>query len=405
MQLNPNVFKEDFPLFKKHTSLAFLDNASTTQKPQCVIDKVNEYYNEYNSNVHRGIYQIGEKATYEYESVRGKLLQLVSANDNYSAIYTSGTTESLNLLAHSLSKLVLKVGDEILITEMEHHSNIVPWQIACEKYGCTLKYIPITEKGEWDISQIDSLITQKTKIVSMIHQSNVFGTINPVKKITELAKAVGAKVILDSAQSIPHGNVNIVDLNCDFLVFSGHKMLGPTGVGILIGKTEILNMMPPFMGGGEMIYTVSMESSTWNEVPWKFEAGTPNIAQVIGLGAAIDYLNNIGMDNIHAYEKKILAIAEKKLSQVPGLKIFGNPQKKGAVISFELDGIHPHDLAQILDEHNVAVRAGHHCAQPIMNKLNVPATIRASFYIYNTEKDINQLVNGLNSALKFFSIQ
>jgi cysteine desulfurase / selenocysteine lyase len=404
MSFSPNDIKTDFPLLNKYPDFAFLDNASTTQTPQCVINKVNEYYNEYNANVHRGIYQIGERATFEYETVREKLLKFVSANNNYSAIYTSGTTESLNLLAHSLSELVLKKGDEVLITEMEHHSNIVPWQLACKKYGCTLKYIPINELGEWDLSQIDLLITQKTKIVSMIHQSNVFGTINPVKKITEMAKAVGAKVILDSAQSVPHGNVDIVDLNCDFIVFSGHKMLGPTGVGVLIGKTELLKLMPPFLCGGDMINTVSMDNSTWNEVPWKFEAGTPNIAQVIGLGKAIDYLNDIGMDNIHSYEENILSIAEEKLSHVLGLKIFGNPQKKGAVISFELDGVHPHDLAQILDEQNVAVRAGHHCAQPIMNKLNVPATIRTSFYIYNTEKDIDQLVNGLITARDFFSI-
>ena len=403
MSLNSLSIKKKFPLFNTHPQLAFLDNASTTQKPQCVINKYNEYYYEYNANVHRGIYQIGEKATFEYESVRNKLLKFVSADDTYSAIYTSGTTESLNLLAHSLSDLVLKAGDEILITEMEHHSNIVPWQIACEKFGCNLKYIPITENGEWDLSKIDSLLTHKTKIISMIHQSNVFGTINPVKKLTQMAQDVGAKVILDAAQSVPHGKINITEIDCDFLAFSGHKMLGPTGVGILIGKTELFNAMPPFMGGGEMIHTVSMEKSNWNEVPWKFEAGTPNIAQVIGLGSAVDYLSDIGMDKIHEFEKTILEIGVQKLSNVSGLKIFGHPKEKGAVISFELDGVHPHDLAQILDEHNVAVRAGHHCAQPIMKKLNVPATLRASFYIYNTEKDIKQLVDGLNSAIAFFS--
>jgi cysteine desulfurase / selenocysteine lyase len=404
MTLNPKVIKNDFPIFKSHPQLAFLDNASTTQKPQIVIDKINEYYSEYNSNVHRGIYQIGEKATLEYESVRKKALEFVSADDSYSAIYTSGTTESLNLLSNSLSQLVLKEGDEVLISEMEHHSNIVPWQIACKRFGAILKYIPITKKGEWDLSQIDELINSKTKIVSLIHLSNVFGTVNPVRLVTEKAKNIGAKVIIDGAQSVPHSKININDLKCDFLVFSGHKMLGPTGVGVLIGKINILEEMPPFMGGGEMIHTVSMTNATWNEIPWKFEAGTPNIAQVIGLGASIDYLSNLGMDNIHNIENSILEVANEKLSAIEGLKIFGNPEKKGAVISFELDGVHPHDLAQILDEHNVAVRAGHHCAQPIMKKLKVPATLRASFYIYNTEEDIDQLVSGLNSAKIFFSV-
>ena len=397
------ISKKYFPLFNTHPKLAFLDNASTTQKPQCVIDKYNEYYYKYNANVHRGIYQIGEKATFEYEAVRKKILKYVYANETYSVIFTRGTTESLNLLAHSLSDFILKADDEILITEMEHHSNIVPWQIVCKKFGCKLKYIPITEEGEWDLSKIDLLLTSKTKIVSIIHQSNVFGTINPVKKITQMAHDVGAKVILDAAQSVPNGKINIREINCDFLVFSGHKMLGPTGVGILIGKTELFNAMPPYMGGGEMIRTVTMKKSSWNEVPWKFEAGTPNIAQVIGLGSAVDFLSNIGMNKIQDFEKKILEICIEKLSNISGLKIFGKPQTKGSVISFELDGIHPHDLAQILDEHNVAVRAGHHCAQPIMKKLNVSATLRASFYIYNNEKDIDQLINGLNSAKVFFS--
>ena len=402
MGLNPKEIKKDFPIFQSNPQLVFLDNASTTQKPQSVIDKFNEYYCNYNANVHRGIYQIGEKATFEYEAVRQKIIQFLNGDDSFSTIYTRGTTESINLLANSLSQITLNKGDEVLISEMEHHSNIVPWQIACEKFNAKLKYIPITADGEWDLSNLDQLITEKTKIVSLIHQSNVFGTVNPVEKVTQIAKYFGSIVILDAAQSVPHSNIDLQNLNCDFLVFSGHKMLGPTGVGILVGKTDLLDKMPPFMGGGEMIHTVSMEKSTWNELPWKFEAGTPNIAQVIGLGASIDYLENIGMDNIHNFEKSILNSAMEKLSSVDGIKIFGCPKEKGAVISFELDGVHPHDLAQILDEHNVAVRAGHHCAQPIMKKLKVPATLRASFFIYNTEEDIDQLVNGLNSAKEFF---
>jgi len=401
--IDPKVIKNDFPIFQSNPQLAFLDNASTTQKPQVVIDKFNEYYTQYNANVHRGIYKIGEKATFEYEAVRNKVLDFLSADDSFSAIYTSGTTESINLLSNSLAQLVLNNGDEILITEMEHHSNIVPWQIACERFGATLKYIPITENGELDLENIDILISEKTKIVSIIHQSNVFGTVNPIKFIADKAKEFGATVIVDAAQSVPHSKIDIKELNCDFLTFSAHKMMGPTGAGILIGKTKILYEMPPFLGGGEMIHTVSMTNATWNELPWKFEAGTPNIAQIIGLGESLKYLSKIGMDNIHKFEKSILQTATDKLSEVKGLKVFGNPKEKGAVLSFELESVHPHDLAQILDEHHIAVRAGHHCAQPIMKKLNVPATLRASFYIYNTSEDIDQLVDGLNSAIKFFS--
>ncbi|MAJ44855.1 MAG: cysteine desulfurase [Candidatus Marinimicrobia bacterium] len=403
MSLIPKDIKKHFPIFQSNPDLIFLDNASTTQTPQLVIDKLNDYYTNYNANVHRGIYQIGEKATYEYESVRQKVIKFLNCDDSFTAIFTQGTTESINLLSNSLPQLVLKEGDEILISEMEHHSNIVPWQLACKRFNVKLKYIPITTEGEWDLSNLNQLITKKTKIVSLIHQSNVFGTINPIQKVTNIAKSLGATVIIDAAQSVPHSKIDIKTLNCDFLVFSGHKMLGPTGVGVLIGKTNLLDKMPPYMSGGDMINTVSMEESTWNELPWKFEAGTPNIAQVIGLGSSIDYLLKIGMDNIYRYEKSIFDLAIEKLSKVEGFKIFGNPKVKGSVISFELDGVHPHDLAQILDEKNIAVRAGHHCAQPIMEKLKVSATLRASFYIYNTEKDIDQLVRGIVDAREFFT--
>ncbi len=403
MSLIPKDIKKHFPIFQSNPDLIFLDNASTTQTPQLVIDKLNDYYTNYNANVHRGIYQIGEKATYEYESVRQKVIKFLNCDDSFTAIFTQGTTESINLLSNSLPQLVLKEGDEILISEMEHHSNIVPWQLACKRFNVKLKYIPITTEGEWDLSNLNQLITEKTKIVSLIHQSNVFGTINPIQKVTNIAKSLGATVIIDAAQSVPHSKIDIKTLNCDFLVFSGHKMLGPTGVGVLIGKTNLLDKMPPYMSGGDMINTVSMEESTWNELPWKFEAGTPNIAQVIGLGSSIDYLLKIGMDNIYRYEKSIFDLAIEKLSKVEGFKIFGNPKVKGSVISFELDGVHPHDLAQILDEKNIAVRAGHHCAQPIMEKLKVSATLRASFYIYNTEKDIDQLVRGIVDAREFFT--
>ena len=402
MEIFNNV-KDDFPIFKSNPTLSFLDNASTTQTPLQVIKKLNEYYKEYNANVHRGIYNIGEKATLEYESVRQKILDFISCDQTYTTIFTKGTTESINLLASSLSELCLKENDEILITEMEHHSNIVPWQITCKKFKAKLKYIPINSSGDLDLSDLDSLINEKTKIVSLIHQSNVFGTINPINKIAEVAKSYGAFVILDAAQSVPHMKIDMKNLKSDFIVFSGHKMLGPTGVGILVGKTDILDKMPPYMSGGDMIEQVTMEKSTWNELPWKFEAGTPNIAQVIGLGTAITYLNNYGMGNIQKHENIISKYLKDKFQSVDGLKIFGSPKKRGSVISFELEGVHPHDLAQILDENNVAVRAGHHCAQPIMNKLNVAATLRVSFYLYNDQKDIDKLIYGLLDAKKMFN--
>jgi len=400
--LNVEKIRVDFPIFKNNPELIFLDNASTTQKPQSVIDTLSHYYENYNSNIHRGIYTIAEKATAAYEETRDKIAAFISADDRRSIVFTRGTTESINLVANSWGQS-LKPNDEVLITEMEHHSNIIPWQLISEKTGASLKYIPICEDGSLDLSNPDQYFTNKTKIVCVIHQSNVFGTINPIADIVTLAHDVGALVLVDGAQSIPHHSVNISQLDCDFFAFSGHKMMGPTGVGVLYARTELLEEMNPFLGGGEMIREVSMEKSTWNDIPWKFEAGTPNIAQVIGLGSAIDYLNGIGMKSIVEYEKELLSYGQKKLQNIPGITIYGTTKEKGAVISFNMDNIHPHDVAHILDTSGIAIRAGHHCAQPIMKHLNVSATNRASFYIYNTYAEIDSLIDGLTKTVDLFT--
>ena len=401
-KLEINQIRSDFPIFA-NKSLVYLDSAATTQKPKQVIDAVSDFYSNYYANVHRGIYELSMKATETFESARQKVANFINAQDWRSIVFTNGTTESINLVAYSWAKKNLVKNDEILITEMEHHSNIVPWQLIAKDTGARLKYIPIKTDGTLDLTNIDTLITNKTKLVSIIHQSNVFGTINPIKIIIKHAKKVNAITFVDAAQSIPHNHVDVQDLDCDFLAFSGHKMLGPTGIGILYGKTEMLESMSPFMGGGDMINSVTMSESTWNDIPYKFEAGTPNIAQAIGLGAAIDYINEIGIMNIHEYGKYLLDIALEKLRSIEGLEIYGHRNSEsGAVISFNLEGVHPHDLAQFLNQDGIAVRAGHHCAQPIMDKLGVSSTIRASFYLYNTEKEIYLLCESLRKTSNFF---
>ena len=400
--MNVETIRGDFPIFQNNPDLIFLDNASTTQKPKEVLDTLTHYYENYNSNIHRGIYTIAEKATAAYEESRDKVVAFIGAKDRSSIVFTRGTTESINLVANSWGQN-LKSGDEVLITEMEHHSNIVPWQLICEKTGASLKYIPINKDGTLDVSNPEKYYTEKTKIVCVIHQSNVFGTVNPIQDIVQLAHDVGALVLVDGAQSVPHHKVDVSSLDCDFFAFSGHKMMGPTGVGVLYARPELLEKMNPFMGGGEMIREVTLEKSTWNDIPWKFEAGTPNIAQVIGLGAAIDYLDKIGMETIANYEKELQNYANEKLQAIPGLTIYGTAKDKGAVISFNLDNIHPHDVAHILDTSGIAIRAGHHCAQPIMKYLNIPATNRASFYIYNTFAEIDRLYDGLIKINAMFS--
>ena len=384
-----------------NSDLVYLDNASTTQKPQAVLDCINSMYSEANANVHRALYSLGSVATERYENSRKKVSSFIGANSDKEIIFTSGTTESINLLAHTLTNN-LKPGDEILLSEMEHHSNLVPWQLAASRTGASISYIPISEKGELDLSEPERYFKPSTKIVSITHVSNVLGTINPLKKLSEMTHEMGAVFVVDGAQGAPHRPVNVKEIGCDFYTFSGHKMLGPTGIGVLWGKMEILESMEPFMGGGEMIETVTMESSTWNEVPYKFEAGTPNFVQAVGLGSAIDYINSIGINNISNHEIKLTEYALKKLTKLDNFRIFGSPNDRTGVISFNIDGIHPQDLAQFLNEDNIAIRVGHHCAQPLLSSLNETSIGRLSFYLYNDESDIDKFCDSLTKIKAYF---
>ena len=394
------INKADFPIFDDN-NLIYLDSASTSQKPKIVLDTIKNVYERYNANVHRALYDLGSKSTELYEGSREIISKLINAPSPKEIIFTSGTTASINLLSYSLGSKLQK-NDEILISHMEHHANIVPWQQLAKRIGAKLRYLPLTISGDIDLTNSKKYFTDKTKIVSITHMSNVLGTINPVKKIAKMAKSVGAIYIIDGAQSVSHMNVNVQDLDCDFLAFSGHKMLGPTGVGILWGKMALLNDLDPFLSGGEMIDKVNLESSSWNDVPYKFEAGTPNYVQAIGMGEAVRYLLNIGMDNIHNYEKELTSYAIEKLQNIPSIKIYGEPDKKGGVISFNIKNIHPQDLAQFLNEDNICMRVGHHCAQPLLRTLNETSTARISFYIYNDFSDIDKLVDSINSTIKYF---
>ena len=401
--LDVKNIKNDFPTFKsKEKNFIYLDSASTSQKPQSVIDSVSSYYDSYSANIHRALYEIGEKATDKYESVREKVRQFMNVPDSHSIIFSSGTTESLNLIAYAWGTKNLNKDDHILITEMEHHSNLVPWQLLSSRSNASLDYILLNNDGTLELESLEKKILSKTKIISVSHQSNVFGTINPINKIIDEAKKVGAITVIDGAQAVPHMKVDIENLGCDFYAFSGHKMLGPTGAGVLIGRKTILEKMDPFMGGGEMINTVTMEKSTWNDVPWKFEAGTPNIAQVIGLGAAIDYIEKIGIENIHQHEQALLKHGLDIFSQDENIVLYGNPEIRGAVIPFNVKNVHPHDLAKFLDTDGICIRAGHHCTQPIMNRLGINATARASFYIYNTKDDIEKLGDSIKKTADIF---
>ena len=395
-----NEIKSDFPIFKG-SDLVYLDNAATTQKPQSVLDSINSSYTESNANVHRALYSLGAKATEKYEGARKKISAFIGANSSKEIIFTSGATESLNLLAYSLGN-DMNPGDEILISEMEHHSNIIPWQQLAKRTGSKIRYIPVTDDGELDLNQSDHLFNVKTKIVSITHISNVLGTINPIKKISSLTYQCGAVLIIDGAQGAAHKKIDVKNLGCDFYAFSGHKMLGPTGSGVLWGKYELLDKMEPFMGGGEMIDKVTMTTATWNETPYKFEAGTPNFIQAIGLGAAVEYLENIGMSNITNHEKQLTNYCLDKLHKIKNLKIHGSAKSRIGVISFNIKNIHPHDLAQFLNEYNIAVRVGHHCAQPLLSKLNETATARLSTYLYNDEQDIDKLCKALNEIISYF---
>jgi len=404
-KLDIKKIRSEFPILNQkvwNKPFIYLDNASTTLKPTKVINKVQEYYSQYSANVHRSIYAFGEKATLQYENTRTLVKEMINAKSEKNIIFTKGTTESINLVAYSWGRKFLKPGDEILISEMEHHSNNVPWQMCAKDTGAIIKYIPITANGELDLTEPDRYFTPKTKLLCLIHQSNVFGTINPIKQIIEYAKNVGAVTLIDAAQSIPHTTIDVQDLGCDFLAFSGHKMIGPTGVGILYGKKKLLDSMNPFLGGGEMIKEVSLNNVSFADIPAKFEAGTPNIAQVIGLGEAINFLNVIGFDFIDEYIKELTEYTIDSLSSINDLIIYGETSFRNSVVSFNLAEVHPHDLAQSLDQEGIAIRAGHHCAQPIMTKLEVSSTARVSLYIYNTKSEIDLLVNALEKTIQFF---
>jgi cysteine desulfurase/selenocysteine lyase len=398
--LDVEKIRKDFPIFNDlNKPFIYLDSASTSQKPQKVIDTISSYYNSYTANVHRALYSIGEKATDEYENVRLLVKKMLNVPDSHSVIFTSGTTESINLIAYSWGLKNLKKADSVLITEMEHHSNIIPWQLITKKTNSSLNYIPLCNNGTLNTESMNEQLLSSTKIISISHQSNVFGTINPIKNIIDKAKSMDILTLIDGAQAVPHLEVDLAELDSDFYVFSGHKMLGPTGVGVLIGRNELLEEMEPFLGGGEMINKVNMHESTWNEIPWKFEAGTPKVAQVIGLGAAIKYLMNIGLDNIHNHEQGLLQYALDILEQNENIILYGNPPERGAVIPFNLKNIHAHDLAKFLDLDGICIRAGHHCAQPIMDYLNVSSTARISMNIYNDENDIDILAAGIKKTI------
>ena len=400
MNFSPQIEKKKFPIFE-NSDLIYLDNAATTQKPSIVLETVNKLYIEANANVHRAIYDLGNKSTKLYEDARKKVSVFINAYSEKEIIFTSGATESLNLLAYSLSKK-LQRDDEILISEMEHHSNIVPWQLIAKTSGAILKYLPVTDSGELNLENHQKYFNKKTKIVSITHMSNVLGTINPLKLIAKMSHEVGALFIVDGAQGVPHMNVDLQEIDCDFYVFSGHKMLAPTGIGVLWGKHKLLNDMEPFMGGGEMIDKVTMNESTWNEVPYKFEAGTPNFAQAVGLGAAIDYINEININSIAQHEKELTTYALHRLNKVKNIKIHGSSSNRGGVISFNIKGVHSYDLAQFLNEENIAIRVGHHCAQPLLDNLGESSTARISFYLYNTESDVQKFCEALTRIQTYF---
>ncbi len=398
--------REDFPILSRTffgKPLTYLDNSATTQKPSAVIEAMNNYYRNSNANVHRGIYALSDEATNAYEDARDKVARFINAPSRESVIFTSGTTDSINLVANILSCDRIRTGDEILLTHMEHHSNLVPWQIVAQKTGAVLRFIPLTEDGHLDREELHRLVSEKTKIISIIHISNVLGTINPIEEIIKLGHAYNALVVVDGAQSVPHVQVDVQKLDVDFLAFSAHKMLGPTGCGVLYGKQNLLRELPPWRGGGDMISEVQFEFSTYKDIPYKFEAGTPNISGAIGLGVAIDYLSTIGFDEIQKYENELVEYAVSKLEMIPGVTIYGPRHHRGDLISFNVQGIHPHDVSTILDQDAIAVRAGHHCAQPLMRLLNIPATVRASFYFYNVKEEIDRLAESIRKVKEVFA--
>ena len=407
--INVSKIRDDFPVLKRTVNgkpLVYFDNAATSQKPNLVIDSLTSFYRQYNANIHRGVYKLAEEATLAYEEAREKAAKFINARHNEEIVFVRNGTEALNLIAYTWGKASVQKGDKIVLTVMEHHSNIVPWQLLAEEKGAQIEFIEVDKDWFLREDQVTSKIDSKTKIVAVTHASNVLGTVNDVQKIGRAAHQVGALFVLDAAQSVPHMPVNAKTLDCDFMAFSGHKMLGPTGIGVLYGKKQFLENMPPFLGGGEMIREVHTTGASWKDIPYKFEAGTPDVAGAIGLGAAIDYLNGIGMDQVYDHERKITAYALDKMNRIEGLTCYGpkNTTSRIGVISFNLGDIHAHDLASILDEDGIAIRSGHHCAQPLMEFLNVPAMSRASFYIYNTIDEVDVFINSLEKARKLFNL-
>ena len=405
-KLDAELIKKDFPVLSNSANnapLVYLDSGASAQMPQSVIDRINHYHQYEHANIHRGVYELSEQATISYESVRSTVARFLNVTDTAEVIFTKGTTHAINLVAHAFGRTFIRAGDEIVISHMEHHSNIVTWQQLCEEVGATLKIIPISDVGELDLEEYRRLLSDRTKIIAVTHVSNVLGTINPIKEMVALAHAKDIPVLVDGAQGAPHMKVDLQDLDCDFYIFSGHKVCGPTGIGILYGKRDWLERMNPYEGGGDMILSVTFEKTTYAEIPSKFEAGTPPIASAIGLGEAIKYLESIGLENIENHEKVLTQYATEALSDISGLTVYGTAPQKAGVISFGVQGVHPHDMATLLSDDGVAVRAGHHCAQPVMQRYKVPATTRASFYLYNTLDDIDKLVDSVRSAKKIFN--
>ncbi len=400
------AIRRDFPILHQKVyghQLVYLDNAATSQKPRSVIDAISRYYENGNANIHRGVHYLSEHATEEHEAARRTVQAFLNAADKREIIFVRSATEAINLVAQSYGRKHVKAGDEILITAMEHHSNIVPWQMLCEEKEATLKVVPINDRGELILEELPKLLSPKTKIVAVTHVSNALGTINPLRKIIEIAHAHNVPVVVDGAQAVPHLKVDVQALDADFYVFSGHKVYGPTGIGVLYGKRALLEAMPPYQGGGDMIRSVTFEKTLYNDLPYKFEAGTPNIGGAIGLGVAIDYITQLGIDNIAAHEHELLVYGTEALLAIPGIRLIGTAKEKAAVISFLIDGIHPHDIGTILDREGIAIRTGHHCAQPVMQRYKIPATARASFALYNTRAEIDALVQGIQKVKEVFA--
>ncbi|PKB81369.1 MAG: cysteine sulfinate desulfinase [SAR202 cluster bacterium Io17-Chloro-G9] len=398
--------REDFPVLRQTVNghpLVYLDNGATSQKPQVVIDSLVNYYSTENSNVHRGVHTLSQLATEDYEGSRGKIRRLLNAEKDEEIIFVRGTTEGINLVAQTFGRQNIGRGDEIIISSLEHHSNIVPWQMLCQERGAVLKVAPINDAGELLMEEYEAMLGPNTKLVSMLQVSNTLGTINPAKQVVELAHGRGVPVLLDGAQAAPHMPVDVRDLDCEFYVFSGHKLYGPTGIGILYGKADLLNAMPPFQGGGDMIKSVTFEKTLYNDLPYKFEAGTPNIAGAIGLGTAVDYVTNIGLDRIFAYEHELLEYGTECLSSIEGLRLIGTAGHKAAILSFVMEKAHPHDIGTILDSQGIAIRTGHHCTQPLMDRLGISATARASMSFYNTKDEVDSLVKGIDRVIEVFS--